>query len=133
MLKSLEKKQQQLKERKYFWGVFGFCSGVASLITLGFMLGVTVSRCKTKDLLAFSIINFGLNSATLLVSINTFRSTESKLFENSVAINKAKLANKGCWNCAYATGELQLKCAINPVEQPDDCPDKEIEAVTVNF
>jgi hypothetical protein len=92
---------------------------------LGAVLGSNpiTNRCARNIFYLSSIAAVSSASVTVASTI-LYNKTSNKVDALYWEIEKARNTKSSCAGCIYDSGDSLLPCAIHPIEQSEDCPDK---------
>lgn len=124
MLKQLEEKRTKLTNRAGLLENIAGYSLVFSLIMIGSIVGSLPNRNCGNKMLRFSLFSFGFSAISLAISSKLYEKNDKELDANFWERYKITITPTQCWGCIYSSGDKNLLCAIHPIVQSEDCPDK---------
>ena len=97
------------------------------MLGLGAVLGSFPhsNRCS-KSVFHFSAFASLSSAAITLISTNLYNKADKELDALYWQIEEARNIKSSCHGCIYASRDKLLPCAIHPIEQNEDCPDKSL-------
>lgn len=100
-------------------------STVTTLIGLGAVIGSNpiTNRCARNIFYLSSIAAVSSSSVTVLSSV-LYDKTSNKVDALYWQIEEVRNIKSSCHDCIYASRDKLLPCAIHPLVQNEDCPDK---------
>jgi len=125
MLEELIQKRSKLYKRTNILERIASISTIITLIGLGAVLGSFphINRWS-KCVFHFSAFASLSSAAITLISTNLYNKADKELDALYWQIEEARNIKSSCHGCIYASRDKLLPCAIHPIEQNEDCPDK---------
>lgn len=125
MLEELIQKRSKLFKLSNYLESIAAISTVTTLIGLGAVLGSNpiTNRCARNIFYLSSIAAVSSASVTVLSSV-LYDKTSNKVDALYWQIEEVRNIKSSCHGCIYASRDKLLPCAIHPLEQNEDCPDK---------
>ena len=120
-LTQLEEKRSNLQMLESVQEIAVFSGTLAGIFCAGVWLGSFVPKLDARE-----VAQLGIGTTMTLVgaALLGHNSTSKKLNKNWEEITEAKKPKPTCNGCVYKPNSGALKCAVHPIEQPENCPDK---------
>lgn len=98
-------------------------SALTGLLCLGAWIGIVAPNANKRE-----IVQVGIGGSMALVGVAWADKNRlaKKLHENWKEICDARKPKSICDGCVYKSNSEALPCAVHPIEQPNDCPDKRV-------
>ena len=121
ILAQLEEKRNNLQVLENAQEIAVFSGTLVGILCAGVWLGSFVPRLDARR-----VAQTGIGFTMTLVGAAWLghNSTTKKLNENWEEIAEAKKPKSNCNGCIYKSDSGALNCAVHPVEQLENCPDK---------
>ena len=121
LLAQLEEKRNNLQELENAQEIAVFSGTLVGILCAGVWLGSFVPRLDARR-----VAQTGIGFTMTLVGAAWLghNSTAKKLNENWEEIAEVKKPKSNCNGCIYKSYSGALNCAVHPIEQPKNCPDK---------
>ena len=120
-LTQLEEKRSNLQMFESVQEIAVFSGTLAGIFCAGVWLGSFVPKLDARE-----VAQVGIGTTMTLVGAAWLghNLTRKKLNQNWEEITEAKKPKLNCNGCFYPSNSEALKCAVHPIEQSNDCPDR---------
>ena len=121
ILAQLKEKRSNLQIIESAQEIAAFSSALVGVLCAGVWLGSFVSSLDARQVAQTGI---GLNMTLVGAAWLGRNSTAKKLDKNWEEITEAKKPKLTCNGCQYRSNSEALRCAIHPIDQPNNCSDR---------